>query len=160
MRLTRTALLGVLSWVLVVGVGSTLVWAVISRAGQEVVASSPPPVVGSTSQASAEPTGSGPSGTGTSDPSTNPGSPVPQVPERRTWQGVGGVVVAECRGARISMVSAQADLGFLVEAKETGPERLRVEFEGREDESGSSTEVVAECQSGVPHFENATESDD
>lgn len=148
MKVSRTVLLGALSWVLVVAVGSTLVWAVISRAGDGVVSASPP-VVGSTSNP-----GSGPSSPGPK-PSPNASAPV-----RRTWQGVGGVVVAECLGAEISRVSSTADVGFATEAKETGPERLRVEFEGREDESGSHSEVLAVCVAGVPQFETATETGD
>lgn len=160
MKLSRTVVFGALSWVLVVAVGSTLVWAVISRAGDGVVSSSPP-VVGATSSPGAGPSSPGPKPSSHA-PSTTPHSstaPAP-APVRRTWQGVGGVVVAECLGAEISRVSSTADVGFATEAKETGPERLRVEFEGREDESGSHSEVLAVCVAGVPQFETATETGD
>lgn len=164
MKPSRTLVLGALSWVLVVAVGSTLVWTVISRAGDGVVSSSSP-VVGATSSPGAEPSSPGPepssqSPSGPSAPSAQSNSPTTPAPVRRTWQGVGGVVVAECLGPQISLVSAQADLGFVAEAKETGPERLRIEFDGREDESGSHSEVLAVCVAGVPQFENATSTDD
>lgn len=161
MKFSRALVFGALSWVLVVALGSTLVWTVISRAGDGVV-SATPPVVGATSSPGAEPSSPGPepSSQSASAPSTQSNSPTTPAPVRRTWQGLGGFVVAQCLGAQISLVSATADAGFATDATETGPERLQVEFEGREDESGSHSEVRAVCVDGVPQFENATSTDD
>ena len=80
--------------------------------------------------------------------------------ERRTWQGLGGLVVAQCKGTTISRVSLLPDNGYQVELKEDGPDELEVEFEGREDESGSSSSVRAVCADGVPVFESEIETDD
>lgn len=178
----------VLAWLVVVAVGSTLVWAVISRAGERIVASDDPLVATSGTSASQaakpEPTASAskseptpstatppptsststpPATSGTSRPPSSPSSP--RTPpalelERRTWQGPGGLVVAQCKGTTISRVSLLPDNGYQVELKNDGPEELEVEFEGREDESGSSASVHAVCVDGAPVFESEIETGD
>jgi hypothetical protein len=147
----------VLTWLVVVAIGSTLVWTVISRAGEQVVSSSDPLVVTN----GPKPTRS-PSPSSSSPPSSpaSSSSPAGPAPERRTWQGVGGLVVAQCVGSAISRVSLLPDDGYAVELKEDGPEELEVEFEGREDESGSQSSVSATCVDGVPVFQSQVESDD
>ena len=203
MKVTRPVLVGLVSWLAVVAVGSTLVWTVISQVGDGLVTaaaprtgSSAPADPGSTNSPSAQPSGtpsrkpsaqpsrepSGqppvqPSGqpsvqpggrsTNVPDPSPPESSPPPSSPpessppavtvQRATWDGVGGSVAAECRGSAISLVAAQPDEGYRAEVKNAGPEELEVEFEGREEESGSGAEVSAQCVSGLPRFEVETE---
>ncbi len=69
------------------------------------------------------------------------------------------MVTARCRGAAVSLVSAQPDAGFAVEVGDRGPEQLEVKFEGREDESGRHTELRAVCAGGVPRFTSQSESE-
>lgn len=154
----------VLAWLLVVAVGSTLVWAVISRAGEQVVASSDPlgatsrpgtPKTSHPSTSHPSPTHSSPTHSATSPSAT--GSSGAPAPEQRTWQGVGGRVVAQCEGAAISLVSLLPDDGYAYDVKDNGPEQLEVEFEGREDESGSAAAVTGTCVEGVPVFQAEVE---
>ncbi len=188
------AVAAVMAWLVLVGGASTLVWAVISRAGGEVVASQQPlaPASGTTlgqpsEDVSPEPTsaatdastatsspGSTPSDSpdssqpppaspAASPPTTPRGSPPTSspgpAPQRRTWQGLGGAVVAQCERAVISVISAAPADGFRAEVKNGGPEELEIEFEGREDETGHGATVRARCVSGVPDF-RAEVSDD
>jgi hypothetical protein len=69
-------------------------------------------------------------------------------------------VVAQCVGSAISRVSLLPDDGYAVDLKDDGPEQLEVEFEGREDESGSQSSVSATCVDGVPVFQSQVEGDD
>jgi hypothetical protein len=73
---------------------------------------------------------------------------------------VGGLVVAQCDGDAISFQSAQPDTGYAFDLKNGGPEELEVEFEGREDESGTSSSVTARCVDGVPVFDSQVEGGD
>lgn len=194
----RGWVLGVLAWLLVVLVGSSLVWVVISRAGQgvgpspgsadpgQVAAGAQPsspgagvtlppstagrptlrpepsgsarpsasPDAGGTgspggSAASSPPASSPPAPPPSSAPSPSSGSGAPAV--RRTWSGVGGTLVTECRGTTIRMVAAQPDRGFAVAVLDRGPHQVKVEFRGRGDEH-RVTEVESECEGGTPHF--------
>jgi hypothetical protein len=166
MRVSRPILIGVAAWLLVVVVGSTMVWAVISRAGEGVVSADPPtssaqPTTEPTTDPSKhptrrptitdDPTSASPSATGSSAP------PPTAEPVRRTWQGLGGTVVVSCTGAAVSLVGAQPDSGFSVEVHDRGPNRVEVQFEGRDDDSGGEgedeTRVRATCTGGVPAFE-------
>lgn len=193
MKLARSLILGTLAWVLVVAVGSTLVWTVISRAGQEVVAPTEPMIVaGRTLERSASPSRSrsaSPSESASPSPSQPPSTSVPAstppavppaapasspsssasdpdpdtaapVAQRRTWQGEGGLVVAQCRGATMSLVAAQPDAGYAVDVGERGPETLEVEFDGRGDNSGKRTRVEARCMAGVPQFNASSDESD
>lgn len=159
----------VVSWVVVVAIGSTLVWAVISHVGDGLVTTADTPRSSSTSGASRTPstaptrasTAPGKTESPSVKPSvTPPGDPsssaAPQ-PQRATWQGLGGTVVAECVGGAVRQVSVQPDPGFRVEVGNPGPEELEVEFEGREDEEGSSSHVRAVCVSGAPRFTAETD---
>ncbi|RYP85329.1 hypothetical protein EKO23_12655 [Nocardioides guangzhouensis] len=191
MTSVRGWLLGVMAWLLVVLVGSSLVWVVISRAGQGVApspgsgdpgqvaagaaASSPgaavTPAPSTTSRPtlrpepsdSARPSGPPSPRAGTTDgpddssPSAAPPASAPSASTsgaravRRTWSGVGGTVVAECRGETIRMMGAQPDGGFAVEVLDRGPHQVKVEFRGRGDEHRES-QVESECEAGTPHF--------
>jgi hypothetical protein len=167
----------VAAWLVVVAIGSTLVWAVISRVGDGLVttadSSVAPPSTSSPAPSrtptrtpsptpsrtpSTSPTTSPPSSPGSSPPASPP--PSSAAPESRsaTWQGLGGMVVAECTGDAIRKLSVLADPGFRVEVGNPGPEQLEVEFEGREDEEGSESKVRAVCVAGEPQFSAETES--
>lgn len=154
MRLTRAVLLGVAAWLAVVAVGSTAVWLVISQAGEDVgtTGSSLPAAATRTSH----PSHTSASPTGRPSPTTSTPPPAPAA-ERRTWQGVGGYVTAECRGADIGLVAAQPDRGFAVSASDKGPDTVEVAFEGREDENGRHSEIRGVCDGGVPRFTDRTE---
>jgi hypothetical protein len=124
-------------WLVVVTVTSTLVWAVISRAGDNLVSSAQPPVA-RTDAAEPPPSASG---------------------ARRTWQGSAGLIVASCDRGAIRLVSAQPISGFHAEIKADGPDKLEVEFEARDDRGGGDVTVVARCAAGVPDFASAGEDD-
>jgi len=141
--MTRPRVLAaIVAWLLVVAGVSTLVWVVISRAGNELVAPQQPLV------ATAGSGGQTPSAS--SSPATSPARP--STVERRTWEGTGGMIIAACDGRAVRLVSAQPLDGFHADLKNDGPEELEVEFEGREDQSGSDVTVVGRCVSGVPEF--------
>lgn len=157
MSVSRPVLAAVAAWLAVVAVGSALVWSAISRAGDD----EPGP-------ATTVPAATAPASDASPSPSPSPSSPSPSAStggpdggsddaiERRTWQGPGGYVSVECRGPAISLVAAQADAGFVVEADERGPKEVKVVFEGQGEE-GRETEVEAECVDGVPAFAVSTE---
>lgn len=155
MNVRRSAVAAVLAWLAVVAVGSTVVWAVISRAGDGIAPTADPGVVATASSPSGEPSPTR-SPTRSSGPSSSP--PAGPSAVRRTWQGAGGLVIADCRGSAISLVSSSADAGFRVEVKGRGPEELELDFEGQGDE-GRETEVRAHCESGIPVFEADTTGD-
>ena len=186
MRFTRSVLVAVLSWLTVVAVGSTMVWAVISHAGEGLVTTSEatprssqssPAIPGATflpspsnrptvpateppSSPASPSTQSSPSSPSTPDGPSSPSSPsTPDVPQSRSaiWQGVGGTVVAECTGSSINLVSASPDAGFRAVVSNPGPQELEVEFEGREDEAGRHAQVRATCGGGVPRFTSQVE---
>lgn len=174
--MSRARILGwVVAWLAVVLVGSALVWTVIARAGQDLVSAQDPVVATSGPGAtrttprrpsprssSSSPSSSAPTASSTPSTPTTPTTSAPPapVPQRRTWQGRGGVVVAQCDGSAISLQSAQPDTGYAVDVSNDGPEELEVEFEGREDESGSHSAVTARCVDGVPVFDAQVEGGD
>lgn len=150
----RTAALGGTAWVVVVALASTLVWSVISRAGQGVTPETTSVVPATTATAPA----TGSDAPGSPEPSVSPSvSPAPSAsgagssPVRETWTGAGGVIVAACTASVIRLVGAQPDAGFTVEVKESGPDELEVEFEGQGEE-GRDSEVRASCVDGAPRF--------
>lgn len=171
MRATRAVLLGVAAWLAIVAVGSTAVWLVISRAGEDVGATPREPLRAAATAPTApshqrtvehpDRIRSSPAQPSSSaSPSSGPSSSAPPstpAAQTRTWQGVGGVVAARCRGAVVSLVAAQPDPGFAVEVGDRGPDALEVKFEGREDEGGRQTELHAGCVAGVPRFAAQTE---
>lgn len=142
MSARRTVLVAALAWLVVVAFGTTMVWVVISRAGDV------------TPTVAEEPVGSASGETRTPSPSTEKPKPT-KAPSsdsaQRTWHGAGGYVSATCQRSAISLDGAQADVGFTVEVEDRGPERLRVHFEGQGEE-GRETEVEAQCVDGVPDF--------
>ncbi|GAA1139494.1 hypothetical protein [Nocardioides aquiterrae] len=144
----RAAVSAVVAWLVVVAVGSTVVWLVISRAGDGISPAATPGIAPTTTQPTTQPATDRP----TSHSSSGP------TPQRRTWQGVGGLVTVECRGATISLVARSADVGFVVEPEKRGPDEVRVVFEGQGDE-GRETSVRARCEDGVPVFEADTNGD-
>lgn len=155
MRISRTVAIGLVAWLAVVAVGSTLVWAVISRVGDDVTSSASPAATGTAGQ-SATPRPTGATGP---DPSADTDPQDPDPGTRRTWQGVGGSLVAQCRGDAVSLVSAQPDAGYAVEVEDEGPGVVAVEFEGREDDEGRKVKVEAVCVDGAPEFSVETDED-
>lgn len=150
--------MGVAVWSLVVALGSTLVWVVISRAGEGVVSSSGTPAATFTDQPSSPVTSTEPSGSPSTQPpasvSTNPSptsTPQTVTPVRRTWQGVGGQVTVECRGSAASFVNAIPNSGFGFEIDDRGPRRVRVELEHGGD--GGRSRIEASCLDDTPIFE-------
>ena len=148
MSSTRAVVSAVVAWLVVVAVGSTVVWLVISRAGDGISPAATPSVAPATTQPSRHPA------------TDRPSHPSPSGPtaQRRTWQGAGGLVTAECRGETISLVATSADAGFVVDPESQGPDEVRVAFEGQGDE-GRETAVRARCENGVPVFEAETKDD-
>ncbi|MFC7360448.1 hypothetical protein [Nocardioides astragali] len=154
MRPTSSLAVGVAVWLLVVAVGSTLVWVVISRAGDGVVSSQPPaPATGQPTPDASARSPRSESNPSTSSPSPSPSSSTPPAagPARRTWQGVGGQVTVECRGPAASLVNAIPDSGFGFEIDDRGPDRVRVELERASD--GDRSRIEARCVDGIPVFE-------
>ena len=150
MSTRRTVASAILAWLVVVAVGSSAVWAVISRAGNGIAPTADPVVEApaTTTTPSARPTKP------TRSPSSSPSPTGPTGPavERRTWQGTGGFVTAECRGSTITLVAKSADPGFVVDERDVSADEIRVTFEGQGSES-RETEVRARCEAGVPVFE-------
>ena len=141
----RNAALAVGAWLLVVTGGAVLVWTVISQAG-EGVAGAPPVVQAGSSDPSGRPssTQSSPGGTPSSDPTASSGA------VRGTWNGAGGVVIAECSDGAITLVSTYPDSGWKYEVDERGPASVRVEFETSDEETRVRVEGV--CADAAPSF--------
>ena len=166
MRTSRAVVAGVLAWVVVAGLGSAVTWAVISRAGDDLrpeqALPSSTPSDGRTQPPTPRPTRTSP--LGTTSPTTAPPDPATQTPEpvdepvRNTWQGLGGVVVVECRGAAVSLIGAQPESGFSIRVNDRGPQRVEVEFEAT-GERDAKSRVRSSCQGGAPEFEVDTDSD-
>lgn len=142
----RRTVLSVIVWCLVVAAGSSLVWVIISGAGQDFVGQDRALPDSPTSD-------SVPSSTGTT--STSPSTAASaETATSTTWSGSAGVVTTRCNGTRISLVRAlpSAD-GYVVEVKDRGPEEVDVEFEGRGDETVPETRVRARCVDGTPRYD-------
>ena len=111
-----------------------------------------------------------PSGPDTSTPATPPAAPAPQSgtpsatppgteaatepaaqPVRRSWQGEAGLVTVECRGARIRLIGAQPEAGYVADYRPRDVDELEVEFEATGD--GDDVRVRALCAGGVPRFD-------
>ncbi len=175
----RTAILAALVWCGVVAVVATLVWVVISRAGQGVVPVTQPqadvtgslPVPGgedepalrrspgvtlsprpsrSPSTSPGTTPVSPPSGTSPPSPSVSSAPSAPAV-QRRSWSGAAGHVVAECRGRAAELVSAFPNAGWRYVIGSRGPAQVRVRFV-RTSGDDTSVAVDARCVAGVPHF--------
>ena len=136
----RSTVLGALAWVLVVSVGATAVWTVISRAGAGVAGELP--VTTTTAEASAP----APSGSGApSAPASDAG------PVTRTWRGAAGSVTASCSAGNIALEGTRPSSGWKVEVDDAGPAEVRVELETVDERS--RVRVEAACRDGVPLFE-------
>lgn len=172
MKARRDVALAVVVWVVVVVVCASLVWAVISRAGRGVAGGDDPlPAAERSAPAASDSAGTptrspsrSPSGSSSSsssspsssDPSSGPGSPAVTV--RRSWQGRAGVVFAECRGTAIRLTGASPTSGYAAEVDDSGPDRVRVEFES--EDGDRRTWVEAECRAGVPAFTEDRQGED
>lgn len=113
------------AWLLTVAAVSALTWSVISVAGSRV--------------------GRG----ATAAPATAPGTPQPSQ-QAQSWHGPGGRVMARCSGNSITLGSAVPDVGYSVDVKARGPQRLRLDFEPTEE--GEEVRLTATCLNGVPRF--------
>ena len=163
----RAVVSAVLAWVAVVAVGSALVWAVISRTGEGLAPTAvpapaptsaatqrPAPRPSATPRPTARPTPT-PAPTPSASAPTSPSPPsalAPPAAERGTWQGPGGFVTAECRGAAISLLAVSPDSGYAVDERSATPTEVRVRFEGRGEDS-TAVLVRARCDQGVPAFD-------
>ncbi len=108
-------------------------------------------------------------GTPSASPSTTPpptsSSPPKEQPanattERsQTWQGQAGSLVVSCGATGIRLVSAQPADGFRADVHRED-DLIDVEFEGREDRSGTHVRVEARCVGGAPSFSTHSEQDD
>ncbi|MET1059001.1 MAG: hypothetical protein ABWX84_05365 [Nocardioides sp.] len=155
MRARRDVALAVVAWVVVVAVCASLVWAVISRAGRGVAGGDdalPAAEQSAPRSPASSPTPSrSPSRSPSASPSHTASSPsTPETTARRSWQGPAGVVSAECRGAAVRLTGAVPSSGYGVEVDDTGPDRLRVEFESGDGDR--RTRVEATCRAGLPVF--------
>ena len=126
----------------------------ISRAGRGVAGDGDalPAAEQSAPRSSASsPTASRPPSRSPSGSPSDSGSPAsPEATARRSWQGPAGVVSAECRGAAVRLTGATPTSGYGVEVDDTGPDRLRVEFESGDGDR--RTRVEATCRAGIPVF--------
>ncbi len=167
MSRVRTAVLGVVVWCGVVALVSTLVWVVISRAGQGVVPETTPqadvtgslPVPPGDRLRSARPAPGATLSPRPSAPSSGPTTPVlpptsgsspATLPQRRSWNGGAGHMVVECRGASASLVSAFPNAGYRYTILARGPSLVQVRFARIGEDRGVT--VSARCVAGVPHF--------
>ena len=165
----RTVLLAVALWCGVVAVVASLVWVVISQAGQGVVPQAQPQadVTGSLPVPRSErPAGRvGPgrtlaprpsrSTTGPSSGTTTPAPPASSTTsapsaERRSWNGTPGHVVAECRGSSVELVAAFPNAGWRYVIGSRGPALVQVRFTRIGEDHPVA--VTARCVSGVPTF--------
>ena len=163
MSARRVLALWTVGWVVVAAAGATLAWAVISRAGDGVSGgldslstaaasgSAGDPAAGVTITRSPSSSPSSPTSSPSGVSSTGEGSADPTqdlAVVARTWEGTAGLVSAECRGLAVSLTGATPHSGYAVEVDDTGPDRVRVEFETDE----TRIRVEAECVGGAPVF--------
>lgn len=177
MSARRGVALAVVGWVVVVAIGTGLVWAVVSRAGEGVteepdalpdasgtVASAPDtgPSDASPSRSTRQTPTSGRTSAGT--PPSSPSAPAAPPPTtsvgaeavHRTWQGDAGVVSVECRETTIRLTGAAPNSGYSVELDDTGPDDVRVDLESADGDRRTRVEAV--CAGGTPVF--AVDQDD
>lgn len=158
----------VAAWVAVVALASSLAWFAIERAGREVLAgpsvglsvddggsSTAAPGVTTTSEPTPGPTSSsrpangagGQTSSGSKTPGGTPTRPA-QVSVDRSVQVTGGSVGVRCTGPTARLRYAQPTSGYTVSVKDTGPQRVEVEFTS----PARGTRVRAECSGGTPEF--------
>lgn len=155
---SRPVLVGVAVWIGVVALVAALVWVVITRAGAGVTGGDDrlgdtgvPAPVGSSSSSREPGTSSGPpSGSRTPTPSDGATTqPTPDAePVARTARGAGGTLTASCSGTAVSLVAATPTGGWGAEVEDSGPDRVRVDFEDDE----TRTRIEATCVDGSPSF--------
>jgi hypothetical protein len=141
--------LWVVGWVVVAVAGATLAWAVISRAGGGVsgdLESVTEPSSGTRSPKSPTTSASDPRSPKTSDRSPSATAAGGGAPVSETWEGEAGVVSVTCRGPVISLDSAIAYSGYVLERDDVGPDRVRVEMESED----VRFRIEAECVDGDP----------
>ena len=141
--------LWVVGWVVVAVAGATLAWAVISRAGGGVsgdLESVTEPSSDTRTPRSPMTSASDPRSPETSDRSPSATSGGGGAAVSGNWQGDAGVVSVTCRGSVISLDSAIAYSGYVLERDDVGPDRVRVEMESDD----VRFRVEAECVDGVP----------
>jgi len=127
----RRILLIALLWLGTVAGASALTWGVISSAGEGV---------GQPSRVTVTSTATGTGGTAHGS---------------QSWSGNAGRVTATCTGDAISLDAATPNVGYFLRVHDRGPERLRVDFESKDNDSdGDEGEVivVATCVDGRPDF--------
>lgn len=172
---TRSVLVAVIAWLSVVVAGSTMTWATINTAGQEVLSPATVPtaraVDGSTGSPGGGPRKSGEPGRRTPSPSDGPTredptrspdpSPSPTAPAASptrsdagdgprnfTWRGSAGSVTVVCDGRTISLQAASPNNGYSVEVRERGPQEVEVRLRSDDEEA----RVEAFCASGRAQF--------
>ena len=144
----RNVALAVGAWLLVVTGGAVLVWTVISQAGEGVAGT--PPVVEASATRTDRPS-DGPSSSPSSQASPTSGTSPSAEAVRGTWSGAAGLVIAECRGSAIRLVSTQVASGWKLDpSDDTTSEFLRVEFETSDERTRVRVEAV--CVDGAPSF--------
>lgn len=144
-------------WVLVAATGSWLVWQVVSRAGEEVASDTGAAVAPAPAEAT-RPAPAGADASGTPSPAPGAGASAAAPPTQRTWTGRGGSVTVACDAQRIRLIRAVPSTeGYAVDVEESGPDEVRLHFEGREDRDGEETEVRSRCERGTPQFEVGVE---
>ena len=77
---------------------------------------------------------------------------VEPVPGSGTWTGTGGRLTASCEGNAISLGGAVPADGYWAKPYERGPDRLRVDFESKDDDDRTEVRVYAVCVDGRPEF--------
>ncbi|GAA1655562.1 hypothetical protein GCM10009790_40330 [Georgenia ruanii] len=138
----------VLAWALAVAAATTLAWLAVVTIGGE---HSREAGVLTRAEVSAALAAQGPL------PSPAPPSPAPRAPTvgsspdaptavARTWETDAGRVAAECVAGEIALLYATPSDGWSVDVRDTGPERVKVEFSSDEDD----VVLSARCSDGVP----------
>jgi hypothetical protein len=160
MTIRRSVVLAAVAWLVVVTAGATLIWAVISRAGEGVGSEAESVLkvespAGQPTAGDRSPSASAPTATSGTTPTRSPATGATGQETQRSWLGTAGSVRVACTGDTIRLVTSSPNPGFRVELDETGPDKVRVEFENTDDER--NTRVEATCDSGVPTFEAETE---
>lgn len=105
------------------------------------------PSTATTTTTPAAPPPSSPS-TPSSSSSRPPSGPAPQ---RRSWNGNEGHVVAECEGRSIRLVTGFPNPGWRYAVLSRGPTLVEVRYDAIGTESWSVT-IQARCLAGAPHF--------
>lgn len=95
----------------------------------------------------------GTSGGGSGSSSGSGGAPAPAPAQQSgTRSTEGGTVAVSCSGGAVSLRYATPAAGWSAEARDTGPDEVRVRFK-RGDRSGESElDVRARCSGGTPSF--------